>query len=105
MRSLDPQGAHMKTIFDASFRYTPSFETDVRKTFERLRRERLAQERRYARAPAAAPLAPASRGADDLLAHVGDLAGARGAGAAGAVAVACAGAVGAARANDARSAG
>jgi len=29
----------MKSIFDPSFRYTPSYETDVRKTFERIRRE------------------------------------------------------------------
>ena len=28
----------MKGIFDPSFRYTPSFATDVRKTFERIRR-------------------------------------------------------------------
>jgi len=95
----------MKSILDPTFRYTNSANTDVRKTFERLRRERLARERRDARADAAAPLAPASRGADDLLAHVGDLAGARGTGAAGAVAVAGAGAVGAARADDARGAG
>ena len=30
----------MKSIFDPSFRYIPSYETDVRKTFERIRRER-----------------------------------------------------------------
>ena len=29
----------MKRILDPQFRYVPSFETDVRKTFERLRRE------------------------------------------------------------------
>jgi hypothetical protein len=29
----------VKSIFDPSFRYTPSYETDVRKTFERIRRE------------------------------------------------------------------
>ncbi len=29
----------MKSILDNSFRYTPSFQTDVRKTFERLRSE------------------------------------------------------------------
>ena len=29
----------MKSIFDSSFKYTPSFDTDVRKTFERVRRE------------------------------------------------------------------
>lgn len=29
----------MKRIFDPSFRYTPSYATDLRKTFERIRRE------------------------------------------------------------------
>ena len=29
----------MKRILDAAFRYTPSFETDIRRTFERARRE------------------------------------------------------------------
>jgi hypothetical protein len=29
----------VKWIFDPSFRYTPSFATDVRKTFERIRRQ------------------------------------------------------------------
>jgi hypothetical protein len=29
----------VKWIFDPSFQYTPSFATDVRKTFERIRRE------------------------------------------------------------------
>lgn len=29
----------MKSIFDNSFRYKPSFETDVKKTFDRIRRE------------------------------------------------------------------
>jgi DNA-binding NarL/FixJ family response regulator len=33
----------MKSILDPSFRYTPSFETDVRKTFERIRRKQDAQ--------------------------------------------------------------
>ncbi|HZO00142.1 MAG TPA: hypothetical protein VFB93_02995 [Burkholderiales bacterium] len=28
----------MKSVFDSSFKYTPSFETDVRKTFNRIRR-------------------------------------------------------------------
>lgn len=27
----------MKHIFDASFRYAPSFDTDIRKTFARIR--------------------------------------------------------------------
>jgi len=29
----------MKHILDSSFRYKPSFDTDVRKTFERIRRQ------------------------------------------------------------------
>ncbi len=32
----------MKHILDSEFRYRPSFDTDVRKTFERIRRERAA---------------------------------------------------------------
>jgi hypothetical protein len=28
----------MKTIFDPSFRYSPSFNTDIKKTFARIRR-------------------------------------------------------------------
>ena len=35
----------MKSILDPSFRYTPSFQTDVRKTFERIRMEREGQGR------------------------------------------------------------
>ena len=31
------------SILDRSFRYRPSFSTDVRKTFERIRRERQAE--------------------------------------------------------------
>jgi len=31
----------MKSILDPTFRYTPSVETDVRKTFARIRRELL----------------------------------------------------------------
>jgi len=30
----------VKSILDPSFRYTPSFETDLRKTFARIRRDR-----------------------------------------------------------------
>lgn len=41
----------MKSIFDSSFRYTRAIETDVRKTFERIRREQHAERR--AKAPAA----------------------------------------------------
>jgi hypothetical protein len=31
----------MKSVLDASFKYTPSFETDVRKTFYRVRRRQV----------------------------------------------------------------
>lgn len=40
----------MKTVFDSSFKYKPSIETDVRKTFERIRREQQAQRNRDAQA-------------------------------------------------------
>jgi hypothetical protein len=46
----------MKHIYDPSFRYTPSYETDLRATFERLRRERQGGERR-AESSKAAPAA------------------------------------------------
>lgn len=36
----------MKSVFDPSFKYRPSIETDVRKTFERIRRELQAQRNR-----------------------------------------------------------
>jgi hypothetical protein len=35
----------MKHILDHSFRYTPSYSTDIRKTFERIRMEREAARR------------------------------------------------------------
>jgi hypothetical protein len=35
----------MKHILDSSFRYKPSFDTDVRRTFDRVRRQQQAQER------------------------------------------------------------
>ena len=35
----------MKHILDSSFRYKPSFDTDVRKTFERIRRQQQAEAR------------------------------------------------------------
>ncbi len=38
----------MKRILDPSFRYQPSYATDLRETFERLRRERQAQTRERA---------------------------------------------------------
>jgi hypothetical protein len=34
----------MKSILDPEFRYTPSVDTDLRKTFARIRRERRRQE-------------------------------------------------------------
>ena len=43
----------MKSILDRSFRYTPSHATDVRKTFERIRRE---QETTRAPSPAVVPI-------------------------------------------------
>jgi hypothetical protein len=38
----------MKRILDRSFHYVPSHATDVRKTFERIRRERAAAEHKAA---------------------------------------------------------
>lgn len=35
----------MKHILDSEFRYRPSFDTDVRKTFEKARRQQQARER------------------------------------------------------------
>lgn len=35
----------MKRILDSDFRYRPSFDTDVRKTFEKLRRQQQARDR------------------------------------------------------------
>ena len=35
----------MKHILDADFRYRPSFDTDVRKTFEKARRQQQVRER------------------------------------------------------------
>ena len=40
----------MKHILDSSFRYKPSFDTDVRKTFERVRRQQQPKAREGARA-------------------------------------------------------
>jgi len=36
----------VKSVFDSSFKYTPSFDTDIRKTFERVRREQRQAARR-----------------------------------------------------------
>ena len=43
------KGAGMKSILDPSFRYTPSVQTDIRKTFARIRREQRAHEPRIER--------------------------------------------------------
>ncbi|HSS69062.1 MAG TPA: hypothetical protein VLQ46_00220 [Casimicrobiaceae bacterium] len=43
------KGARMKSILDPSFRYTPSVQTDIRKTFARIRREQRAHEPRIER--------------------------------------------------------
>lgn len=42
----------MKSILDPSFRYTTSVETDIRKTFARVRRERRKQEQLQSQATA-----------------------------------------------------
>jgi hypothetical protein len=39
----------MKHILDSSFRYKPSFDTDVRKTFERIRKQQQTQAREQAK--------------------------------------------------------
>jgi hypothetical protein len=38
-------GERMKHILDSDFRYRPSFDTDVRKTFEKIRRQQQGRER------------------------------------------------------------
>jgi hypothetical protein len=57
----------MKSIFDSSFKYTPSFQTDVQKTFDRIRREQQARTRQEEQAQTAVtkiivrePVPPAS---------------------------------------------
>lgn len=39
----------MKHILDSDFRYRPSFDTDVRKTFERVRRNQHSRDRAQAK--------------------------------------------------------
>lgn len=46
----------MKSILDRSFQYTPSAQTDLKKTFARIRREKRAQEAANDRATAEAIL-------------------------------------------------
>lgn len=54
----------MKSILDRSFRYTPSAQTDLRKTFARIRREQRLHDRDEVHTAAAAQLkvAPLRRG-------------------------------------------
>jgi hypothetical protein len=40
----------MKHILDSSFRYKPSFDTDVRKTFERIRKQQQPKAREQSKA-------------------------------------------------------
>ena len=47
-------GGSVKSILDRSFRYTSSVETDLRKTFARIRREQRAQQQIRAQADAEA---------------------------------------------------
>jgi len=43
----------MKHILDSAFHYRPSFDTDVRKTFEKIRRQQAQQAREVAERPTA----------------------------------------------------
>jgi hypothetical protein len=44
-------GERMKHILDSDFRYRPSFDTDVKKTFEKIRRQQqIAKEQRQPKA-------------------------------------------------------
>lgn len=52
--SAGKQGIPAKSILDRSFRYTPSVETDLRKTFARIRAQQSASGRTEPQAPAAA---------------------------------------------------
>ena len=47
-------GGSVKSILDRSFRYTSSVETDLRKTFARVRREQRAQQQSRVQADAEA---------------------------------------------------
>jgi hypothetical protein len=46
----------MKSILDPSFRYTPSFNTDLHKTFARIRRDQRHEAERALYAPMCAPM-------------------------------------------------
>lgn len=61
----------MKSILDPSFQYTPSAQTDLRKTFARIRREQKRQQevpaaRAEARAPASVSRIHLGRTAADM---------------------------------------
>jgi hypothetical protein len=43
----------MKTVFDPSFRYTPSFNTDLKKSFAKIRRAQREESEKAAPEPAA----------------------------------------------------
>ena len=51
----------MKHILDSTFRYKPSFDTDVRKTFEKVRRQQQTQERGQAKAESDAKASTGTR--------------------------------------------
>lgn len=51
----------MKHILDSTFRYKPSFDTDVRKTFEKVRRQQQVQERGQPKAESDAKASPGTR--------------------------------------------
>jgi len=51
---MTKNSGHVKSILDRSFRYTPSSETDLKKTFAKIRREQRLQERSKAQADAEA---------------------------------------------------
>jgi hypothetical protein len=42
----------MKHILDSEFRYRPSFDTDIKKTFEKVRRQQQVKEQQLAKAKA-----------------------------------------------------
>lgn len=58
----------MKTIFDPSFRYTASFNTDLKRTFARVRRE-------HRKDTQAKPVVPASGNVASLVRKTANLGG------------------------------
>lgn len=52
MQVIRLKRGRMKSILDRSFRYTPSVETDLRKTFDRIRRKQRDKQRAQASAEA-----------------------------------------------------